>query len=151
MGARGPSPAYDVGAFVLAVEMGASHATLAKDYEITLKAVERRIHRLRQNGALRPAPGRDRPGGWQVEQRAARAAERLERRLEHDRRAEQRKVEWAAVKAEAQAKADAEAAERERFRLAEEASHLRRRAELEWHAQRQSSHGTQGPVLDLLG
>ncbi len=150
MGQRGPSPAYDVGAFVLAVELGASHAELAERYGITVKAVERRIHRLRVLGALRPAPGRARPGGEEVAAREARAAERQRRRDERERRAQRQREEWGRLKAEQ----EAEAAERERIRLADQESARRRREELEWHARRQtaeSARSPQGPVLDLLG
>lgn len=143
MGLRGPRPNYDVGAFVLAVQMGSSKAELAAAYGITLKAVERRIHRLRVAGLLPPAPGRERPMKDLAEARESR--ERQRRSLQERRKA---RVQARRATEERQAAERAREAEQ---RVAEEASRKRRQAELDWHAERERQAEREGgPVLDLF-
>lgn len=143
MGLRGPRPNYDVGAFVLAVQMGSSKAELAAAYGITLKAVERRIHRLRVAGLLPPAPGRERPMKDLAEAREAR--ERQRRGLQERRKARvaARRATEARQAVEREREAAQAAADRE--------SRRRREQELAWHRERErQAERTDGPVLDLF-
>jgi len=142
MGLRGPRPNYDVGAFALAVQMGSSNADLAAEYGITLKAVERRIHRLRVAGILPPAPGRERPMKEEAEAR--------ERREEQRRALQERRRKRAAARKATEARQAQERAREAEQRAAEEASRRRRQEELDWHAARERQAEREGPVLDLF-
>jgi transposase len=143
MGLRGPRPNYDVGAFVLAVQMGSSKAELAAAYGITPKAVERRIHRLRVAGLLPPAPGRDRP--------MKDLAEARERREQQRRNLQERRRARVAARRATEERQAAERAREAEHRAAEEASRKRRQAELDWHAERERQQDRMdGPVLDLF-
>ena len=147
MGLRGPRPSYDIGEFVLAVEMGLSRAELATRYGITVKAVERRVHRLRVAGIIPPAPGRERPLSAET---AARAEREQQRRQMQERRAARAAARRATEARLAEERRAARLAEEEAAAL-ERASRKRREAELAWHAARErQEERNDGPVLDLF-
>lgn len=155
MGRRGPQPDWDIGAFVVALEFGATNAELADRFGITIRAVEGRLRRLRMLGEIPPAAGRDVPAADLVRQREANERARQEARRAHEERSRRFRARREAEAVQRALEADAQAMETLRRAVAD-AERERwlesQRLEAErWHAERKArERGPDAPILDLF-